>query len=188
MILNFPNFKGSVDNGAKLLMAVVKGIKATCGDKKLEEIFSIALVDSQEVINTPFLTNPEYGFLIRLSQLERDSTTDPEAEIAIARATGETLFRGMIADFYELVGAEESHHLWFRNAHVTTELPYTALTYRSVIEYDSGEIEFQALKWCLQLAIVRGMLSSTITLLRERYENAVKYREENGIVSIFQNQ
>jgi len=178
LINNFPNFKGDLNNAAKLLSAFSDGIRATCNDKKTEITLPFALVNSEEVINGSFVSNDEYGYLVRLSQLERNSQIHSDSTISIERETGEITFIGRFCDFYELIGAEESHHYWFRSVNQKTAYLEKEPTAYSVEEYDSREIEFQALAWQIQLATARGIDDSTIKLLIKRYDNAVKFRNK----------
>ena len=174
---NLPKFEGNIDNASKLLMAVTKGVKETCKDKEMDSMLPFALVNSEGIINASFIVNDEYGILIRLSQLERDSLV-VGSDLSIQRKTGEIVFTGKMEDFYELVGAEESHHHWYRSQH-KTDYDNKEPTEVSVVEYDSKEIEFQALEWQLNLSVKKSMPDPTIKLLRERYENAKEFRAKN---------
>lgn len=173
---NFSGFRGNLRNATTLLSDFAWGVRKTCHDKSMSETLPLAIVNSEEVIDTPFVSNDEYGFLIRLSQLENDSL-DVDSFIAIQRITGEVIFEGSRLDFYKLLGAEESHHYWFRRENKGHVYLAGKPTDISVVEYDSREIEFQALKWLLDIAISESMQDSTIRLLLNRYRDAKEYRE-----------
>jgi len=177
---NFPDFKGNVENASTLLLSFADGIKATCKDKDLKTMLPFALVNSEGVINSPFISNDEYGFLIRLSQLERDSQ-NIEGNCSLQRKTGEVIFTGKIQDFYKLVGAEESHHHWFRKEKIDYKYPKHTPTDLSVVEYDSQEIEYQALEWQLKLAISESMTDRTVKLLKDRFDAAIQNRQAKTV-------
>lgn len=174
---DIPKFDGNVENAAFLLYYFSQGVEYTDKNFPIETTPDLVVVKTS-LLQKAFVSNDESGFVLSQSRLEDYSKLDMNGTLSL---TGDkevdTIFSGTTGVFYWLGGAEERHHSWYREKNNLVGMYNDNTKPSSVVEYDSQEIEFEALLWQLECAKEKNF-SDQIGILERRVKNAKIFRSK----------
>lgn len=168
------DFDGNVENAAFLLWYFSEGAKDTYKENSVDSPLPLILARTANP-NTTFLSSDEFGLVIGLTQLEKDSLIDFREDVII-QVLGETKFIGKVGNYFRLGGAEEAKHHEYRQKNGKTGV-YESGTTTTIAEYDARDVEYDALEWQIKYADKKSMGRDTVNVLQKRYDDATAFRE-----------
>lgn len=121
--------------------------------------------------------------LVQESYLEEVSKFNIAAIQTTVKPNGETSMIGTGVNIFGLVGVEETHHSIFRQTNGVDQPPEKDMHTISVAEYDSSQVEYEALRWQLKYAREKRMSRVTIAKLSERLNMAWNLRNRKKAIA-----
>lgn len=179
---NFPQFRGDVVIGAKILKSFLEGAQhvsdryATKNYPTHINDIPFALIDAPEesaAFQYAHTKKPTEALCFELSALEEMSSKDQEKEYLLKDLQGTVNWKGTMLEFARQCGIEEAHHAVFQKKKRSTSDGVGQDA--SQAEYDAQPNEFRALLWQLQDQEARGK-TSTANITRQRIDAARKFR------------